>query len=131
MLLKEHQAQFLITLITMGIQVEKGYFDGLGEALDDIKRNALWPTTYATDHATAAELHWHSEDVHGYVVQGEMDFLDGDGERHGVVAGDKITIPARTLHAEGEINGDIVMLIGLAEALSQDQFLFPRNPSDL
>ena len=115
----------------MGIRVEKGYFDGLGGALDDIKSRALWPTTYATDHATAAETHWHSEDVHAYMIEGATYFMDGNGKRHPVEAGDMITIPARTLHAEGEINGPVVMLIGIPEPLPQDRFLMLRDPTDL
>lgn len=115
----------------MGIQIEKAYFNGLSEALDDIKAKGLWPTTYATDHATAAEIHWHSEDVHGYVVEGATYFLDGDGTEHPVAAGDKITIPARTLHAEGAINEAVVLIIGIPEALSPDRFLKMRDPKDL
>jgi mannose-6-phosphate isomerase-like protein (cupin superfamily) len=115
----------------MSIKVEKGYFNGLEGALNDIKSQALWPTTYATDHATAAQLHWHSEDVHGYVVEGEIYITDNDGHRHDLQAGDKITIPARTLHAEGEIDAPVALVVGLPVAVPLDQFLFARNPNDL
>ena len=115
----------------MSIKVDRGYFNGLEGALNDIKDKALWPTTYATDHATAAQLHWHSEDVHGYVVEGKIHITDNDGHRHDLQAGDKITIPARTLHAEGEIDAPVALVVGLPVAVPLDQFLFAREPDDL
>jgi hypothetical protein len=42
-----------------------------------------------------------------------------------------MTVPARTLHAEGEIDEPVVMLIGLEEALPADQFLLIRDPVEL
>lgn len=116
----------------MGIQVKKGFFDGLTGALEDAKSHNLWPTTYVADEAIAADLHWHSEDVHVYVMEGETYFIDGDsGKKHPVTAGDKVMVPARTLHAEGAFEGGIVYLIGIPEALASDRFLMQRLPEDL
>ena len=66
----------------MSLIIEKGHFDGLSGALEDIKGKGLFPTTYATDHATAADLHWHSEEVLAYLIQGKMHFLDADGQEY-------------------------------------------------
>ena len=115
----------------MSLIIEKGHFDGLSGALEDIIRKGLFPTTYATDHATAADLHWHSEDILAYLIQGKTYFLDGEGQEHQLEPGDLITVPARTLHAEGDINEPVVMLIGLTEALPMDRFLIPRDPDHL
>jgi len=115
----------------MGLIIEKGHFDGLSGALEDIREKGLFPTTYATDQATAAKLHWHSEDVLAYMIKGNTYFLDADGQKHLVEAGDLMTVPARTLHAEGEIDEPVVMLIGLEEALPADQFLLPHDPVEL
>ena len=116
----------------MSIRVEKGCFDGLEGALDDVRKNRLWPTTYVADQATAADIHWHSEDVAVYVMKGETYFLDGEtGKKHTVMTGDKVTVPARTLHAEGEVVGGIIYLIGLPEALSPERFLVQRDASEL
>ena len=115
----------------MGLKIEKQHFSGLRGALESIRERGLFPTTYATDHATAASLHWHSEEVLAYLIQGETYFLDSDGHKHQLEAGDLITVPSGTLHAEGEINEPVVMLIGLKEALPMDQFLVPRDPADL
>ena len=114
----------------MKIQVEKSCFSSLEEALEDIKKHKLWPTTYAIDQATEAGLHWHTEDVHGYLLEGETYALDEDGNRYPFSAGDKIIIPAGTLHAEGEINGPVVSIVGIPEPLSPDRFLKARDPSE-
>ena len=115
----------------MSLIIEKGHFVGLSGALTDIKNKGLFPTTYATDHATAASLHWHSEEVVAYLIRGKTYFLDAEGQKHSLEPGDRVTVPARTLHAEGDINEPVVMLIGLAEALPMDRFLLPRDPAEL
>ena len=115
----------------MNLIVEKNHFDGLSGALDEIRKKELYPTTYATDHATAAELHWHSEEVKAYLIRGKIYFLDGEGKKYQLEAGDLMTVPARTLHAEGDINEPVVMLIGLKEALPMDEFLLTRDPVEL
>ena len=115
----------------MSLVVRKGQFEGLSGALQDIAERNLFPTTYASNHATAAEMHWHSYDVFGYMIKGKTCFLDADGNEHQLEAGDLITVPARTLHAEGAINEPVVMLIGLADALPMDQFLVPRALAEL
>jgi gentisate 1,2-dioxygenase len=115
----------------MSLTIKKGHFAGLSGALEDIIEKNLFPTTYATDHATAADFHWHSEDVLAYLVKGKTYFLDADGNEHQLEVGDLITVPARTLHAEGAINEPVVMLIGLAAAVPMDQFLVQRDPDEL
>lgn len=115
----------------MNLRIERKHFNGLSGALEDIRERNLYPTTYATDHATAASLHWHNEEVLAYLVEGKTYFLDAGGHKHQLEAGDLITVPARTLHAEGDINEPVVMLIGLVEAVPMDQFLVQRDPEEL
>ena len=115
----------------MSLTVKKGHFDGLSGALEDIRVRNLFPTTYATDHATAANLHWHSEEVLAYLVKGKTYFLDAGGNEHQLEAGDLITVPAGILHAEGAVNEPVVMLIGLVDAVPADQFLVQRDPDEL
>lgn len=116
----------------MGLRIEKGFFDGLSHVLEDVKQNGTWPTTYVAGTTTAAEVHWHSEEVHVYVMEGKTDFLDADsGRRHPVMTGDKITVPARTLHAEGAVNGRIVYIIAVPEALPPEDFLKMRPADEL
>ena len=115
----------------MSLVVRKGHFSGLSGALEDIVEKNLFPITYTTDHATAASIHWHSYEVLAYMIKGKTSFLDADGNEHKIDAGDLITVPARTLHAEGAINEPVVMLIGLADALPMDQFLVQHAPAEL
>jgi uncharacterized protein YjlB len=116
----------------MGVQVMKGHFGGRQDVLDDMKLNDFWTTTVVAEEATAAKLHWHSEDVYVYVMKGQTYFLDGEsGTKHPAIAGDKVVIPARTLHAEGDVVGGIIYLIGIPEALPADRFLLQRDPAGL
>jgi uncharacterized RmlC-like cupin family protein len=115
----------------MSLIIEKRHFDGLNGALTDICSKGLFPTTYSTDHATAADLHWHTEEVLAYLIQGKTHFQDAEGQKHYIEPGDLVTVPARTLHAEGDINEPVIMLIGLKEALPMDRFLLPRDPAEL
>jgi len=115
----------------MSLIIDRKHFDGLSGALEDIRERNLFPTTYATDQATAASLHWHDEEVLAYLVKGKTYFLDENDNKHKLEAGDLITVPARTVHAEGDITEPVVMLIGLVEAVPMDQFLIQHEPSEL
>jgi len=116
----------------MAISIVKGCFDGLPGALEDIRRNELWPTTYVSGATPRAPVHWHSEDVSVYVMKGTTYFLDAQsGRKHHVMPGDKALIPARTLHAEGDVEDEAIYIIGLAQALGPDRFLRPRAPEEL
>lgn len=116
----------------MGLRIEKGHFHGLSDVLEDIKRNNTWPTTYVSGTVDASQVHWHSEDVQIYVMEGETDFLDGEsGKRHPLMKGDKLTVSARTLHAEGAVDGRAVYIIALPEALGPDDFLKQRSAEEL
>ena len=115
----------------MAMEVIRGQFPTLDDALADIRQRGLWPTTYVVDHATEAGLHWHTEDVYGYILRGSSYALDAQGNRIDVGAGDLIIIPARELHAEGEIHENTITIVGLPVALRPDQFLKPHPPEDL
>ena len=114
----------------MTLIVEKGAFDGIGGALSDLKTQALWPTTYVSGDAPAADIHWHEYDVHVYVMKGQTYFIDGEsGRKIPVVAGDKVVVPARTLHAEGAVEGEVIYLIGLPSPVPPPEFLAMRDPA--
>lgn len=115
----------------MAISVFRQKFFTLDDALVDIRQRGLWPTTYVVDHATEAGLHWHTEDECDYILRGRSYALDGAGRRHDVEAGDLIVIPARELHAEGEIHENTITIVGLPLALRPDEFLKPHSPEML
>ncbi|WP_340693382.1 cupin domain-containing protein [Hyphomonas sp.] len=116
----------------MSLQFFQGYFSSLSEVMDDVKRNGTWPTTFVSPPSPGLEPHWHSEEVHAYIMEGETDFLDAvSGVRTKVSAGDKVVVPARTLHAEGPVKDKVVYVLALPEALGADDFLKMREPNDL
>ena len=118
----------------MGVELSKQFFKEREQVFDDIKRTGFWPTTFVSGPSPGLEMHWHSEEVHAYVMEGETSFLDGEsGERHEISAGDKLVIPARTLHAEGEIRDRVVYIVALPKAIgaTSDEFLKQRPPGEL
>ncbi len=116
----------------MALEVLKGFFEKRGEVLDDLKASGYWPTTFVSGPSPGIAVHWHDVNVHAYLMEGNTSFLDVEsGNRHTVGPGDKIVIPARTLHAEGEIADRVVYIIGLPEACPTDQQLLQLSPDDL
>lgn len=116
----------------MGVTIHKEFFSTRDDVLDDVKRNGTWPTTFVSGPSEGPHVHWHSEEVHAYIMEGETDFLDGEnGERTPVGPGDKIVIPARTLHAEGAVKDRVVYLLALPKPLAPDEFLKRREPEEL
>ncbi len=116
----------------MALQVHKSFFKNRAEVLDDLKQSGFWPTTFVSGPSPGLEAHWHSEEVHAYVIEGETSFLDVEsGKRHPTGPGDRIVIPPRTLHAEGEVRDRVVYIIGVPEAMSPREFLKQRPAEEL
>ena len=116
----------------MAVEVLKGFFESRDEVLDDIKASGFWPTTFVSGPSPGIEVHWHDLDVHAYVMEGTTSFLDGEsGARQAVGPGDKIVIPRRTLHAEGEIADRVVYIISVPEARATDRQLVLHSPDEL
>jgi len=116
----------------MAVEFYTQFFTNRNEVLDDVKSNGTWPTTFVSGPSEGLHLHWHSEEVHAYIMQGETDFLDAEsGKRTAVKTGDKIVIPARTLHAEGAVKDRVTYILALPDALTPDEFLAMRDPQEL
>ena len=116
----------------MGIEIHSGHFSSMGDVLDDIKAHGTWPTTFVSGPSEGLAVHWHDHDVHAYIMEGDTDFLDGEtGERTPVHRGDKVVIPARTLHAEGAVAERVVYVLAVPEPLPGEKFLVRRDASEL
>lgn len=116
----------------MTVNIHKKFFRNRSDVMDDLKVSGFWPTTFVSGPSPGLEVHWHSEEVHAYILEGETSFLDAEsGDSSPVGAGDKIVVPARTLHAEGEVLDKVVYIIAIPEALSPDEFLKIRTPEEL
>jgi quercetin dioxygenase-like cupin family protein len=116
----------------MGLAFHHKFFRTRDDVLDDVKKNGTWPTTFVSGPSDGLPVHWHSEEVHAYIMEGETDFLDGESNRRTrVAAGDKIVVPARTLHAEGAVKDRVVYLLALPAPLAPDAFLKMRPAEEL
>ena len=116
----------------MSLHVHKNFFQSRDDVLEDIRANGTWPTTFVSGPSDGLPVHWHSEEVHGYIMEGSTDFLDVEtDQRIPATVGDKLVIPARTLHAEGKVVDRVVYILALPEALTAEEFLAMRDPEGL
>ncbi|MFT6754392.1 MAG: quercetin dioxygenase-like cupin family protein [Candidatus Azotimanducaceae bacterium] len=108
----------------MGLKFYKQFFTTKTEVLADIEKNDTWPTTFVSGVADGPPVHWHKDEVHAYIMEGETDFLDAEtNERTLVCAGDKIIVPTGELHAEGAIKDRVVYILALPEPRLPEDFL--------
>ena len=115
----------------MGLTVERASFANLSEVLDDVKSNNMWPTTFVSGPSKGLPEHWHDYEVHAYVMEGETWFRDSDsGERLDVGKGDKVIIPEKALHAEGEVKDKVVYIVAIPEPVMNRDFLVMRSEKD-
>lgn len=116
----------------MSLQIFTGFFKTQADVLDDIKANCTWPTTFISGPSEGLPVHWHSDEVHAYIMEGETDFFDAaSGKRTPVSAGDKVIVPAKTLHAEGVVKDRVVYILALPQPLPGDEFLKMHEPGEL
>lgn len=114
------------------LTVHEKFFESREDVMDDLKRTGFWPTTFVAGASPGLDVHWHAEEVHAYVMEGETSFLDAESDRRLPVGpGDKIVVPPRTLHAEGAIADRVVYIIAVPEAVPPDAFLVQRPPETL
>ena len=104
--------------------VHNNYFRNRSEVLDDIKENGYWPVTCISGPSPGLEVHWHAEEVHACVCEGEATFLDGESEkRYPFVPGDKVVVPPQTRNAEGEVKDRVVYIVAVPKAMPFGTFL--------
>ncbi len=109
------------------MRVIHNFHTSKAEVFDDLKRLDLWPTTYVSGRMAELPLHWHDVDNHGFVLEGSSYVLDEDGQRVELGPGDKLEIPARALHAEGEVTERMVYIVGIPVAENLLDALTPLN----
>jgi uncharacterized protein YjlB len=115
----------------MGLEIEPEFFTSMSEVLADVAKNGTWPTTLVSGPSDGLPVHWHAHDVYAYVMEGETDFLDvASGQRRPVRQGDKVTIAAGTLHAEGPVADRVVYVLAVPEPLPSRAFLAMHEPGE-
>lgn len=116
----------------MSLQFHKGFFTNKEQVLADIIKNNTWPTTFVSGATEGPPTHWHNDEVHAYIMEGETDFLDAETDKRTVVsAGDKIVVPAGELHAEGAIKDRVVYILALPEPRLPEEFLAMNQPDEV
>ncbi len=116
----------------MALDIRKNFFESKDDVLADLKETGFWPTTFVSNESPELPVHWHDEDVHGYVLEGETYLVDGESGDHlpfGV--GDKLVLPKGTLHAEGAVTGRMVYIVAMEEPSNLEVLLQLRDPSEL
>ena len=116
----------------MSIEIQRGFFKTKTDVLNDIKQTGFWPTTNFSRPKPTVPVHWHSVDVQGYIFEGEAKLID-DVSNHElrIGPGDKFTVCARTLHAECEAEGDVLMILALPEPGPLEKLLEQHTPEEL
>ncbi len=115
----------------MPLDIRKSFFETKDEVLEDIRKTGFWPTTFVSNESPELPVHWHEEEVHGYVLEGETYLVDGEtGERLPFGVGDKLVLPAGTLHAEGEVKRRMVYIVAMREPSNLEVLLRMRDPSE-
>ena len=116
----------------MPLDITRNFFETKDEVLEDLKKTGFWPTTFVSDESPELPVHWHEEEVHGYVLEGGTYLVDGEtGEHVAFGVGDKLVLPAQTLHAEGAVEGRVVYIVAMKEPSNLEVLLRLRDPSEL
>ncbi|MBU2876080.1 MULTISPECIES: cupin domain-containing protein [Alteromonadaceae] len=113
----------------MGLKFHKQFFASKTEVLADIEKNNTWPTTFVSGATDGPPVHWHKDEVHAYIMEGETDFFDAETNKRTIVsAGDKIIVPKGALHAEGAIKDRVVYILALPKPRLPEDFLAIFTP---
>jgi len=116
----------------MPLQITRSFFQTKEDVLQDLIKTGFWPTTFVSNESPELPVHSHGMDVHGYVLEGETYLVDGEtGEHVPFARGDKLVLPAGTLHAEGKVSGRMVYIVAMPEPSNLEPLLQMRDPSDL
>lgn len=107
--------------------IEKNYFQGHAEVMEDIRQTGYWPTTFISGASPELPIHRHDHDIIGYVMDGETYLLDEEGERIDVGPGDRMVIPKGAWHAEGEVLDRVVYVVTIREAVPFAEGIMPRD----
>jgi mannose-6-phosphate isomerase-like protein (cupin superfamily) len=97
--------------------IEKGAFTTKDEVMRDILSTGFWPTTFISNKSPELPVHYHTQDIIGYVMEGTTYLLNEDHERIDVGPGDKLNIPKGAWHAEGEVTERVVYIVSLPEPI--------------
>jgi len=82
----------------MDLQVSSRYFKDKREAIREISDAGWWPISWRDAPGETYEPHKHDADQTLYLVEGSLE-LEVGGETHSLHPGDKLELPAFTVHS--------------------------------
>ncbi len=104
--------------------VRKGHFQTKEGAIREIMEAGWWPISLRDAPGEIFEPHKHDADQTLYLVEGTLEF-EADGRVHHLEPGDKLELPAFTVHSVKVPNG-AVYIIGMPKLdLASEHFLAP------
>ncbi len=108
--------------------IERNFFETRSEVMQDIGKSGFWPTTFVSVNSPELPVHYHNQDIIGYVMEGHTYLLDEEGNKQLIGPGDKLSIPKGAWHAEGEVTEKVVYIVTLPEPMSFMEALAPQEP---
>ncbi len=106
------------------VTVLKSHFRTKEEVIQEIVSIGWWPISLRDAPGEVFEPHKHDADQILYLVEGTMKF-EADGRVHHLEPGDKLELPAFTVHS-AEVPDGAVYIIGMPKVdLMAEHFLAP------
>ena len=84
----------------MAVLVEKDYFASEEQAVEEIEKRGWWPRTMEAPPSQGGDAHWHAFSQCLYVLEGMLRISDAAGQAHECPKGSRVTVDARTVHAD-------------------------------
>jgi quercetin dioxygenase-like cupin family protein len=82
----------------MKLRVTSGHFKDKREAITEICQAGWWPVSWRDPAGAVYEPHKHDADQTLYLTEGRLE-LEIDGKHYTMQSGDKLELPAFTVHA--------------------------------
>jgi quercetin dioxygenase-like cupin family protein len=82
----------------MELRVSSRYFKDKREAIQEISDAGWWPISWRDAPGEAYEPHMHDADQTLYLVEGSLELVVG-GKNHSLHPGDRLELPAFTVHS--------------------------------
>ena len=106
------------------LRLLKSHFETKEEAIAEIVEAGWWPLSWRDAPGAVSDAHKHDADQTLYLVEGEQTWTI-DGEVHHLETGDKLELPAYTVHQVSSEPG-AVYIVGMPKVdLWAEHFLPP------
>ena len=106
------------------VTVLKSHFQTKEDAIQEIMKAGWWPLSWRDAPGEIYEPHKHDADQTLYLVEGRLE-LEADGRFHHLEPGDKLELPAFTVHS-AKVPDGALYIVGMPKVdLFAEHFLAP------